>query len=57
MNPYLGAIRDNIRSGKYLHLIDDEMLANIGITALGPRKTVLQAVNLLLYFVSDVLLS
>ncbi|VDO20615.1 unnamed protein product [Heligmosomoides polygyrus] len=53
MNPYLGAIRDNIRSGKYLHLIDDEMLANIGITALGPRKTVLQAVNLLLYFVSS----
>nr|CDJ94763.1 Sterile alpha motif SAM and PDZ and Pleckstrin homology and GDP-fucose protein O-fucosyltransferase domain containing protein [Haemonchus contortus] len=53
MNPYLGTIRDNIRSGKYLHLIDDEMLANIGITALGPRKTILQAVQLLLYFCTE----
>ncbi|KAK6042000.1 PH domain protein, partial [Cooperia oncophora] len=53
MNPYLGTIRDNIRSGKYLHLIDDEMLANIGITALGPRKTVLQAIQLLLYFCTE----
>lgn len=52
MNPYLGTIRDNVRSGKHLHLIDDDMLANIGITALGPRKTILQAVQLLLYFVS-----
>ncbi|VDL80029.1 unnamed protein product [Nippostrongylus brasiliensis] len=53
MNPYLGTIRDNIRSGKYLHLIDDEFLANIGITALGPRKTVLQAIQLLLYFCTE----
>ncbi|KAE9416117.1 hypothetical protein Angca_004063, partial [Angiostrongylus cantonensis] len=50
MNPYLGAIRDNIRSGKLLHLVDDEMLIDIGITALGPRKTVLQALHLLLCF-------
>ncbi|KAJ1347738.1 hypothetical protein KIN20_002880 [Parelaphostrongylus tenuis] len=50
MNPYLGAIRDNIRSGKHLHLVDDDMLIGIGITALGPRKTVLQAVHLLLCF-------
>ncbi|KAK6742639.1 hypothetical protein RB195_010100 [Necator americanus] len=53
MNPYLGTIRDNIRCGKHLHLIDDEMLANIGITALGPRKTILQAVHLLLYFCTE----
>ncbi|EYC16606.1 hypothetical protein Y032_0033g2745 [Ancylostoma ceylanicum] len=53
MNPYLGTIRDNVRSGKHLHLIDDEMLANIGITALGPRKTILQAVQLLLYFCTE----
>ncbi|CAI2348243.1 unnamed protein product [Caenorhabditis sp. 36 PRJEB53466] len=50
MNPYLGMIRDNIRSGKQLEVLDDDSLKKIGISALGARKTILQAVSLLLYF-------
>ncbi|KJH47846.1 PH domain protein [Dictyocaulus viviparus] len=53
MNPYVAVIRDNIKSGKQLYVVDDEMLANIGITALGPRKTILQAIQLLLYFCTE----
>uniref|UniRef100_A0A1I7TMJ7 Connector enhancer of kinase suppressor of ras n=1 Tax=Caenorhabditis tropicalis TaxID=1561998 RepID=A0A1I7TMJ7_9PELO len=50
MNPYLGMIRDNIKSGKQLEALDDDSLKKIGISALGARKTILQAVSLLLYF-------
>lgn len=53
MNPYLGMIRDNIKSGKQLEALDDESLKKIGISAFGARKTILQAVSLLLYFVSS----
>lgn len=51
MNPYLGMIRDNIKSGKQLEALDDDSLKKIGISALGARKTIFQAVSLLLYFV------
>lgn len=50
MNPYLGMIRDNIKSGKQLEALDDDSLKKIGISALGARKTIFQAVSLLLYF-------
>ncbi|CAB3403491.1 unnamed protein product [Caenorhabditis bovis] len=50
MNPYLGIVRQNVRSGRQLSCLDDETLKKIGISGLGARKTILQAVSLLLYF-------
>ncbi|UMM22521.1 hypothetical protein L5515_003692 [Caenorhabditis briggsae] len=50
MNPYLGLIRDEIKCGKQLEALDDDSLKKMGISALGARKTILQAVSLLLYF-------
>ena len=52
MHPYLGLIRENIKCGKQLEALDDDSLKKMGISALGARKTILQAVTLLLYFVS-----
>ncbi|CAI5446489.1 unnamed protein product [Caenorhabditis angaria] len=49
MNPYLGMIRDNIKSGKQLECLDDDSLKKIGISALGARKTILQSISLLMY--------
>ncbi|EFO86823.1 CRE-CNK-1 protein [Caenorhabditis remanei] len=50
MHPYLGLIRENIKCGKQLEALDDDSLKKMGISALGARKTILQAVTLLLYF-------
>ncbi|PAV74820.1 hypothetical protein WR25_11833 [Diploscapter pachys] len=50
MNPYLVLVRDHIRNGKQLCTVDMEYLLSIGICALGPRKMIQQAIELLLYF-------
>lgn len=50
MNPYLGLIRDEMKFGKQLEALDDDSLKKMGINALGARKTILQAVSLLIYF-------
>ena len=53
MNPFLGLIRDNIKSGKHFCLVDNDLLLEIGISGLGARKMILQAIQLLQYFVSS----
>ncbi|CAD6190419.1 unnamed protein product [Caenorhabditis auriculariae] len=54
MNPYLGMIRNDIRSGKHLELVDEDTLMKIGISGVGPRKIILQAIQLLLHFCHEV---
>lgn len=50
MNPYLGILRNNIISGKELEILDDEILIKMGVSGVGPRKIILQAVQLLRHF-------